>query len=137
MVAKITVTGLRDFQAALKKMDADLPKQLRIALNESADLVIKYALPRMPTKTGRARSTLKARSSQRVARIAMGGKKAPYVPWLDFGGQGRVKGRPGPRPFIKAGRYVYPGLESNRDKITAKLQEALTRLATDAGLESS
>jgi hypothetical protein len=132
---KITVTGLREFQRALRDMDANLPKQLRLALNQASDLVIDYAQPRMPRRTGAAAASLKARSSQREARVALGGRRAPYAPWLDFGGQGRVKGRPAPRPFIKSGRYVYKGLEVKRDDITQVMADALTELARTAGLE--
>jgi hypothetical protein len=135
--AQIQVTGLREFQRALKSMDTDLPKQIRVALNGAAELVIKYAEPRIPTKTGRGRASLKARSSQREARIAMGGKRAVYMPWLDFGGQGKRKGRPSARPFIKEGRYIYPGLAANRDEITATMTDALAELARGAGLEMS
>lgn len=131
----ITVTGLREFQRALKQMDAGLPKQIRLALNEASTLVVKYATDRMPRRTGRAVASLKARSSQRQARVALGGNRAPYAPWLDFGGQGRIKGRPAERTFVKGGRYVYPGLAANRDEITEVMSSALTDLARTAGLE--
>lgn len=135
MVAKIQVQGLREFQAALRTMDKDLPKQLRLALNEASGIVVDYAGARMPKKTGRAAASLKARSSQREARVALGGRRAAWAPWLDFGGQGRVKGRPPKREFIKDGRYVYQGLKVKRDEITGVLERALTDLAKGAGLE--
>lgn len=134
-MAQIGITGLREFQASLKAMSVDLPKQLRIALNRASGLVIDYAQPRFPHLSGRAAASLKARSSQRLARIALGGKRAPWAPWLDFGGEGRRKGRPPARPFLKEGRYVYVGLRVKRDEITEVLAEALTDLATGAGLD--
>ena len=137
MVAKIQVAGLRDFQRQLKAMDAGLPKQLRLALNEAAKVVVDHATARMPSRTGRAKASLKARSTQRTARVALGGNRAPYAPWLDFGGEGRRKGRPAARPFIKAGRYVYPALDVKRGEVTEIMSEALTQLARDAGFEVS
>lgn len=136
-VGKIQVAGLRDFQRQLKAMDAGLPKQLRLALNEASNEVIDYAQPRIPRRSGAAAGSLKARSSQREARVGVGGRRAPYYPWLDFGGEGRVKGRPAARPFIRSGRYVYKGLEVRRDRITEIMSQALTQLARDAGLEVS
>ncbi|MEV4212917.1 HK97 gp10 family phage protein [Micromonospora sp. NPDC049662] len=134
MADKIRVTGLREFQAQLRAMDAGLPKQLRLALNEAADEIIDYAGPRFPRRSGAAAASLKARSSQRVARIALGGRRAPYAPWLDFGG--RVgPGRSVVRPYIRGGRYVYKGLEVRRDRVTEIMSAALTALARDAGLE--
>jgi hypothetical protein len=132
--ARIEVKGLREFQTQLRKMDADLPKQLRVALNKASGLVIDYAQAHMPSKSGRARASLKARSSQREARIAMGGKRAPYAPWLDFGGKGK-HGRPAPRPYMKEGRYVYKGLAVKRAEVIDVMQEAVLDVARGAGLE--
>jgi hypothetical protein len=128
----IQIAGLKEFQKALKDMDRDLPKQLRVALNSASELVIDYARPKVPSRSGRARGSLKVRSSQKAARIAAGGTRAPYYPWLDFGGT-TPKG--GTRPFYTKGRYVYPGLDANRDKITQQLEVALTDLAKGAGLQ--
>jgi hypothetical protein len=128
----VEVTGLKEFRAQLKAMDAGLPKMIRVALNEASDLVISYARPKVPHRSGRAQSSLKVRSSQKEARIAAGGTRAPYYPWLDFGG---TTPRGGTRPFYTEGRYIYPGLRANRDEITEKMSTALTALAHDAGLE--
>ncbi|HEY9418033.1 MAG TPA: HK97 gp10 family phage protein [Pseudonocardia sp.] len=136
-VGKIQVTGLRDFQRQLRAMDAGLPRQLRLVLNEATGVVIDYAQPRIPRRTGRAAASLKARSSQREARIAVGGRRAPYYPWLDFGGEGRIKGRPANRPFLKSGRYVYKGLEVKRTQVTDIMAAGLAQLGRDAGLEVS
>lgn len=131
---RIEVAGLREFQRSLRQMDADLPKQIRVVLNASGEIVVKYAQPKIPSKSGRARASMKLRSSQREARLAAGGRRAPYYPWLDFGGS------VGPndsvqRPFITIGRYVYPTLRDHNAEIQDAMAEGLQRLATDAGLE--
>lgn len=135
MTERITITGLREFRKALKSMDTALPKQLRLVLNEAGDLIVKYDQQHMPARTGRARASVKARSSQRAARVAVGGNRAPHVPWLDFGGQGRRKGRPAARPFIKEGRYTYVGLRVHHEQITEIMSAGLAELARTAGLE--
>lgn len=137
MTGKIEVTGLREFQQALKRADADLPKMLRVALNEATGVVIDYAGAHMPRKSGNAIASLKPRSTQRVSRIALGGRRAPYAPWLDFGGEGKRKGRPAARPFIKSGRYVYKGLEVKRADVLEIMSTALTDLAKSAGMDVS
>ena len=134
-VGKIEVQGLREFQAQLRKMDAELPKQLRLALNQASELVVSYAQARMPSRSGKARASLKARSTQRVAQVALGGRKAPYAPWLDFGGGGKHHGRPPKRPFFKQGRYVYRGLAVHHAEITEVMGTALADVARAAGLE--
>jgi hypothetical protein len=135
MPEKITVTGLREFQRALKDMDTGLPKMIRVVLNDATGVVIDWARPRIPSRTGRARASLKARSSQREARVALGGNRAPWVPWLDFGGEGRRKGRPPARPFIRDGRFLYQGLKVKRAQVTDMMAAGLTELAKSSGLD--
>lgn len=135
-IERINVTGIKEFQKALRRMDSDLPKQLRVALNEASQLVIDKAKAEVPRRTGKAAASLKVRSSQREARIAAGGRKAPYYPWLDFGGKTGIN-RSVDRPFYTEGRYIYPSLRKNRDEITKVLETAITDLARGAGLEVS
>lgn len=133
--AKISVEGLAEFNRGLRKLDSEAPKALRIALNGVADLLVGKIRPQIPRRTGAAAASLKARSTRTSARIAVGGRKAAYYPWLDFGGEGRVKGHPAHREFIKEGRYVYPTLRVERPTIEDKLGQALVAVAVDAGLD--
>jgi hypothetical protein len=133
--AKIAVEGLAQVNRALRAVDSDAPKGLRLALNEAAQLLVDEVRPKIPSVTGAARRSLVARSTRTSARVGVGGKKAPWYPWLDFGGQGRIAGRPAPRPFLKEGRYVYPTLRQIRPRIEATLQEKLQTVIRDAGLE--
>jgi HK97 gp10 family phage protein len=134
MPERIEIKGIKEFQQSLRKMDSDLPKQLRIALNQASQLVIDKARPEIPTRSGAAKASLKVRSSQREARVAAGGRKAPYYPWLDFGGRVGRKHSVS-RPFYKEGRYIYPSLRKNRDEITEVMVTAIADLARGAGLE--
>lgn len=130
----VAVSGLKEFSKALRKIDSELPKGLRLAMNDAANLVIDYAKPKIPRRSGRAAGTLKAKSTRTAARIGMGGSRAPYTPWLDFGGKvGR--NRSVVRPFLKDGRYVYAGLAAQRPKINDVMERALRDLARQAGLE--
>lgn len=130
----IRVEGLDAFRRALKKLDGDLGKMLRVSLNAASTLIIDKARPLIPTLTGKAAKSIKARSSQNTVRIAVGGKAAPYYPWLDYGGS---VGRNGSahRPFISEGRYLYPTLSKHRGEFQAILDEGLRDVARAAGLE--
>lgn len=135
MADPIKIDGLAAFSRNLKKLDNELPKALRIAMNGAANLVVNDARPRVPRRTGRAQSTIKARSTRTAVRVAMGGTKAPYMPWLDFGG--RVgRGRSVVRPFIKDGRYVYRSYFKLRDSgdIQTEITRALLGVAAQAGV---
>lgn len=134
MEPKVSIKGLAEFNRGLRKLDSEAPKQLRIGLNSAATLLIDKTRPEIPSKTGAARASLKARSTRTSARIAIGGRKAGYYPWLDFGGQGRRRGRPPARPFIQGGRYLYPTLGKVRPQILEQLDAAIRTVARDAGL---
>jgi hypothetical protein len=134
-MATINIAGLKEFQQSLRQMDAQLPRLLRLVFNESMGVVIGYARDHMPSRTGRAVNSLKPKSQQRTARISMGGKASPYAPWLDFGGEGRIKGRPPARSFMKGGRYVYKGLAVKSTEITEIMARGMTDIARQAGLD--
>jgi hypothetical protein len=130
----IAVEGMKDLQRALKDLDGESQKEIRVALNEVAATVAQGASRRVPVRSGRARGSLKAMSSQRETRISAGGRKAPYYGWLDFGGRiGRDKATV--RPFVPAGRYIWPAVAANRDGIAKAIEEALTDLARRKGFE--
>lgn len=130
----IKIDGLAEFRRNVKKLDADLPKMIRVVFNQATTLVIDWAKPRIPHRSGRAAASLKARSGQTEARVSLGGRRAPYTPWLDFGG--RVgRGRSVSRPFLREGRYLYVGLRARRDEVTAAMNRGLVDVARAAGIE--
>lgn len=136
MPEHVQVTGIKELQRALRQMDSDLPKQLRVALNNAGQLVVDWAQPRVAKRSGRAAGSIKLRSSQREAKIAAGGRRAPYYPWLDYGGNAGP-GKGNYRTFRKEGRYIYPGVRENKDKIQAALQTELSKLIAASGLEET
>jgi len=132
--AKIEIGGLAQLNRGLRAVGADAPKELRIGLNAAAQLLVDEARPTVPSVSGAARRSMVARSTRTSARVAVGGRKARHFPWLDFGGQGKVKGRPAEREFIREGRYVYPALRRIRPRIEAQLQESISAVIRNAGL---
>jgi hypothetical protein len=131
---KVGIEGLAQFNRGLRKLDKEAPKGLRIALNGVAELLVTETRKQIPKRTGKAAASLKASSTRTSARVAIGGKKAPYYPWLDFGGK-TGRGKSVNRPFYKQGRYLYPTLGRIRPDIEKALGAALTAVARDAGLD--
>jgi hypothetical protein len=130
----VNVTGLRQYVRGIKKLDKDLGKVMRKSLNEVAQVVVDKARPRVRRRSGRAAGTVRASSTQTAARIAAGGRRAPYYPWLDWGGRvGRRKSIR--RPFIKQGRYIYPALGEAMSEVHEMVGKALRESASSAGLE--
>jgi HK97 gp10 family phage protein len=131
----VKVKGLRDLQAALKATEDGLQKELRVALNRAADLVASGAARRVPVRTGRARASLRAQSSQREAKVMGGSKKAAYYGWLEFGGRiGRDKATR--RPFVKGGRYLWPAYAAQRDQVAKVIAAELDALMERTGLNA-
>jgi hypothetical protein len=134
MADPIKVKGLAEFNRNLRKLSADLPKELRLVLNEGANVIVDWAKPKIPSDSGAARATLKAKSTRTEARVQGGSTRVPYYPWLDFGGKvGR--NRSIARPFYSDGRYIYAGLAATRDDVLETLTDGVVRLVEGAGLD--
>lgn len=133
-IEPIKITGLAEFSRNLRKMDSNLPKGLRLANNEAAELVVSWAKPKVPRDSGRAAGTVKAKSTRTEGRVTGGSKRTSYYPWLDFGGKVGPKGSVR-RSFIKEGRYIYPGFTAQRAAIADRLTRALIQVAVEAGIE--
>lgn len=133
--ARVRVTGAEEIQRAMQEAGSGLPKMQRDALKDVLGEVVDYARPRMPTRTGRARASLKARAGEKGGTVTLGGAKAPWAPWLDFGGQGKRPGRPPARPFLKQGRYVYAALAVRQKDIDQIMSDGLDTLVRRAGLD--
>lgn len=135
-IQPIKVEGLVEFQRALKAADGESQKKLRVVLNDVSATVVSGASRRVPRRSGKAAGSYRAQSSQREARVVAGGKKVPYVGWLEFGGTiGRDKSQR--RPFVKSGRYLWPTVAANRESLEKALQKALIDLAREMGLEAT
>lgn len=144
----LQVHGLKDLRTALRDIEKTLPRELASGLAEAAEIVAKGARPKVPRRTGKAAASIKVRKSQKAATLAVGGTKAPYFPWLDFGGtvgRGRVAGASKKaaevagnvqRPVIPGGRYIYPTLKDKDREVKDKIDEVLKRLAVRAGFET-
>ncbi len=129
MPEAIKIQGLNEFVRNLKRLDSDLPKVLRVSLNSVASPIVDETKSRMPRRSGRAAGSVVARSTQKQARIKEGGRRAPYVPFLDFGGRvGRKKSVK--RPFLADGRYLYESYYDMRR--SGRIDELLTKTLLDA-----
>jgi hypothetical protein len=130
----IKIHGLRELQRALKQIDGEAQKKLRVVFNDVAQLVADDAKRRVPARTGAARKSIKPRSGQREAVVQAGSRRVPYYGWLDFGGKVGVR-RNIRRRFISEGRYLYPALTAKRGLVQRRLDESIRELARLAGLE--
>ena len=134
VIEPIKIEGLAEFTRNLRKLDADLPKALRVAMNGAAKVVVDWAQPKVPRRSGRAARSIKARSTRSAVRVAGGSARVPYYPWLDFGGK-VGPARSVSRPYRKEGRYLWAALAAKRDEVQRVTEQALLDAARSAGVE--
>lgn len=134
MIDPIKIEGLGEFTRNLRKLDSDLPKALRVAMNGAANVVVDWAKPKVPRRSGRAARSVRAASTRTAVRVRAGGARVPYFPFLDFGGRVGPK-RSVTRPYKKQGRYLWAGLAANRDQVQRVTEKALLDAARSAGVE--
>lgn len=136
MAEVVRIEGMRELQKSLRAIDDGSHKTLRVVLNEAATIVQKGAVRRAPQRSGAFAKSIKVASTQTSAKVSEGGSRAPYGPWLDYGGKtGRKKSVH--RPFIQGGRYLYPAFLAQQHNIGALLQKRLDDLVKSSGLEVS
>ena len=133
LIDPIRVEGLAELRRSLRQVDSTLARALRLAGNKAAKLVVDEAVPTVPRRSGKAAGSMRTRSSQTETRVVSGGNRAPYMPWLDYGGN-VGKDNTAHREFIRSGRYVYPAFERVRDEVERTLRIELRTLAESAGL---
>jgi hypothetical protein len=132
---EIKIQGLREFQAAMRAVDKELPKELRLMFNDVVKIVADAARPMVPSRTGTAAGSIKPQSTQRMGQVKAGGGRAKYYPWLDFGGSvGRQKSVH--RPFLKTGRYLFVAYKAHKPAIEAKTAAGIMELVRKSGLEA-
>lgn len=129
---KVQITGLREFESALKKLDAGLMPELKAQFLGIANRIAGIIAGKVPVLTGAAAGSVTAHGTLKGAQITAGGARVPYYPWLDFGGSvGR--GKANLRPFVPEGRYMFPVIHSEREATEAAAKDALRIVARSAG----
>lgn len=133
----IDVEGLHELNLALSKIDPKLRSNLRKRLAKIAVAVRTDVRAAMPSRSGRARMSVRSGAGVNGAFVAMGKKETPYTPFLDFGGTLRPSGgRKGTqvRPIVKGGRYLYPTIARHREQTQAEAVAAIEETKRELGL---
>lgn len=129
----IRVDGLNALRKSLKDAGEGAEKEIRPALNDAAQIVVNVAQRRIPVLTGAARKSVRVSSTGNKVRVSAGGTRAPYYPWLDYGGRTGIRGSV-VRPFDKGGRYLYPAYGQERANIMRVLEKRIVAIIEAKGL---
>lgn len=131
------VQGLAELNRALSQIDPQLRKNLNKRMRTIAAKVRDAVRREMPSRSGRARMSVRAGVSVNGAYIVSGKQETPYVPWLDFGGTLRPVGKrrnTQRRPVIHGGRYLYPTIERLAPQTREAARQALEETKNELGL---
>lgn len=132
---RVRVDGLAELRRSFRTAeDTDGLRELRDGLKDAADVVARDAQGRVPSRTGRARDSIRATAGGNTAYVKGGKARVPYYGWLDFGTRRPNQGNPrsvgpwagtggGPR----GGRFIYAAIDANERQITDLVEEALER----------
>ena len=139
---EIRVDGLADLRKALKAAEMIEDRNaLRDGLKKAADIVAQEAKRRVPTRTGRARDSIRATSGGNKAYVVGGKARVPYYGWLDFGSRRPVSGQPrrvGPWANSGVGpdqgRFIYPALDATEQEVASAVAEAVDAALDRLGL---
>lgn len=139
-VARVEVVGLKQLLRDTRKVEQDLPKQMRQRMLPISQMVLTRAQARGRGLGGvqahAVRRGLRGGATQNTAWIKLVGTREPTIFGAEFGG-GR---RPTTRQFPPwrgsgggAGYFVYPTIRGASGEITDDLERAVEDLLRSAG----
>lgn len=142
MAGEVKVEGLKELRKALKDVDPELQKQLRVELKKVAEIVATDARSKAAGFSRRAADTIRATSSGDKVLIRGGESKLAWYGWADFGSRTPVSGNPrsvGPWAGSGAGpargRFIYAALDDKFDEVVQAVDDAVNEATRKAGLQ--
>lgn len=124
---KLDSTGVVHLETQLEKLATGSQKALEAVSRDIADDVLSYVRSRVPRLTGAAAGSYRAVQDRTGTTFEFGGPRAPYVPWLEFGGKAGRSGAS--RPYVPGGRYLYPGIRQVTQDWEHLIERELTELS--------
>jgi len=116
----VKVEGLRDLQAALKRVAPELAKQLRSETRKTLAPVITEAKSLAPERSGTLKRKIRIESLRFGTALAA---RAPYAPIIEFGKKRKSKGGEQtltPKPFM------LPAAHHQQERIRRDLEQLVT-----------
>ena len=133
---RIEVNGVKIVIKQLRKMDGETRNELKRVYIQSANIVYRNAMPRVPVRSGNLKSTMRVTSSVRSGAVRAGGKRsAPYAGPVHFGWPNRPNlsrswyGGP-----IRPNTFLYSALDARRREVEDAFERGIMKAAKKAGL---
>lgn len=132
----IEVQGVTVFQRRLRQMDDGTVQELKRVYIQSANVVYRNAMPRVPVRTGRLKETLRVSATTRAGSVKAGGKRsAPYAGPVHFGWPTRPnQAREWQGGPIYPNPFLYSALDARRGEVENMFERGILKVARKAGL---
>lgn len=138
----VEVTGLRELRRDFRRVeDPESLTELRVGLKAAAEIVAAEARSRVPSKSGRARASVRATSGGNSVFVKGGKASVPYYGWLDFGSRTPKRGNPrsvgpwsGSGVAAGKGRFIYPAIDAKQVQVAQAVETAMDRALHRRGL---
>lgn len=132
----VQIHGLAEVRRGLRLIDPELQKEFRVEMKGVAEIIAADARSRVPSRSGKAAASIRARSGGNTVFIRAGGARVPYYGWLDFGGTLKPTGRRRNtirRPKVQGGRFIYPAIEAKQTVLIQRAEQAFDKAKRKAG----
>jgi len=110
--------GIEEFQAAMKKLDSAIQRQVHRRLHGLVADIKASAQQRVPVRTGYLRSTIYAKVKEWIAEV---GAEASYALYVELGTR-----------YMRARPYLYPAIQEYLPQLEAIILEAIETAKREA-----
>ena len=131
---------LKDVRAYLRRVEPSLLPVLRKELKAVVDRTVvptaRSSMPTGPPVKGHAKNSVRATAAGNRIDVRAGGARAPHFGWLEFGGTLRPSGKrrnTQTRPVVRRGRYLYPALDRNIDRLAQEAGRGISTVLKQQG----
>lgn len=116
----VTVTGLNEFRAAVRKAAGAAPREIPLALKRAGVPIIAQAAANAPHRTGRLAGGYKVAVKGTTASVI---SSVPYAGGAEWGSRGKWAGFEGAPP-----RFVWPAVEAQEGNVELILENELREI---------
>lgn len=124
----LRVVGLKELGQKLRAMEAGLQKEIPKAFKPVVASLADRSRSALPSRTGTLRGSVRPFATQKRFGLRVGSKRVPYAGPVEFGGW------PPGRSFVRGGRFMFPLVEKERDRVGGEMAQALQALIRRVGL---
>lgn len=122
----VKVKGTEDLIKQIRKAGLEVHEKARKVLNEQAKIIRDDIKQKCPVKSGTLQKSVRSISAKKTlnAGVSMGGGKAHYAPFVEFGTK-----------YVDAQPFFFPTARKHEQETQDKLVEALDQTLKEASGE--